>query len=239
MANYVISDIHGHYDYYLKMLEKINFSDSEMLYILGDVVDRGPHPVKILQDLMKRSNVCCIAGNHEVMFCECMKTLLQEITEESIADIDEEEIEKLINWQQNGSATTTDEFHKLSRSEQKEIAEFVSEFEVYEEVHTAMGKFLLVHAGLGNFEPDKELWEYELDELVWKRPDYGKKYFEDIFIVSGHTPTLFIKENPRKGFIYQSHNNIVIDCGCGIPYGRLGCLRLDDMKEFYVEAEEV
>ena len=150
MANYVISDIHGHYDYYRKMLEKIDFSDSDMLYILGDVVDRGPHPVKILQDLMKRPNVCCIAGNHEVMFCECMKTLLQEITEESIADIDEEEIEKLINWQQNGSVTTIDEFHKLSRSERNEIADFVSEFEVYEEVQTAMGEFLLVHAGLGD-----------------------------------------------------------------------------------------
>lgn len=63
MANYCISDIHGHYDYYKKMLEKIGFSDDDMLYIIGDVVDRGPHPVKLLLDLMKRPIVCCIAGN--------------------------------------------------------------------------------------------------------------------------------------------------------------------------------
>lgn len=80
------------------MPKKINFSDSDMLYILGDVVDRGPYPIKVLLDLMDRPNVVCIAGNHEVMFCECMKMLLKEITEESIAELDEEKIRKVINW---------------------------------------------------------------------------------------------------------------------------------------------
>ena len=28
-----------------KMLEKIHFSDNDMLYIIGDVVDRGPRPI--------------------------------------------------------------------------------------------------------------------------------------------------------------------------------------------------
>ncbi len=44
LANYVISDIHGHYEYYVKMMEKIKFSNADMLYILGDVIDRGSHP---------------------------------------------------------------------------------------------------------------------------------------------------------------------------------------------------
>ena len=38
---YVISDIHGCYDKYTAMLAKINFNDSNILYVLGDVVDRG------------------------------------------------------------------------------------------------------------------------------------------------------------------------------------------------------
>ena len=33
--------------------------------------------------------------------------------------------------------------------------------------------------------------------------------------------------------IYHSHNNIVIDCGAAFG-GRLACLRLEDMAEFYV-----
>ena len=49
MATYVLSDIHGEYAMLRKMLEKINFSDQDTLYVLGDVIDRGPHPVKALQ----------------------------------------------------------------------------------------------------------------------------------------------------------------------------------------------
>ena len=49
------------------MLEKIRFSDNDILYILGDVVDRGPEPAKILLDMMKRPNVVPLLGNHEAM----------------------------------------------------------------------------------------------------------------------------------------------------------------------------
>lgn len=59
-----MSDIHGHYDAYMKMLELIQFSEDDTLYILGDIIDRGPNPVKILLDLMKRTNVRILAGNH-------------------------------------------------------------------------------------------------------------------------------------------------------------------------------
>ena len=47
---YAMSDLHGCYDKYTKMLEKINFSDNDTLYILGDIVDRGPDGIKIWQD---------------------------------------------------------------------------------------------------------------------------------------------------------------------------------------------
>ena len=65
--NYVISDIHGCYREYQKLLEKIHFSDTDVLYLLGDMVDRGPEPVKVLQDVMLRSNVYPILGNHDYM----------------------------------------------------------------------------------------------------------------------------------------------------------------------------
>ena len=62
---YAMSDLHGCYDKYIKMLEKINFGDNNTLYILGDIVDRGPDGIKILQDTMKRKNVIVIRGNHD------------------------------------------------------------------------------------------------------------------------------------------------------------------------------
>ena len=52
MATYVISDIHGEYDQFINLLEKIDLQEEDTLYILGDVLDRGPHPIKIIKKLM-------------------------------------------------------------------------------------------------------------------------------------------------------------------------------------------
>ena len=235
MRFFVMSDIHGNDKAYFEMLRKIDLKDSDQLYILGDVLDRGPAPITVLLDIMNRNNVTMLAGNHEVMALECLEFLMKEVTEKTIADMNMEMIEKLLNWQQNGAVSTTDEFHKCDKETQKEIVRFLSDLDVYDGIEVSGRKFILVHAGLGNFEPEKELWEYELDELVWERADHNIKYFEDYYVVSGHTPTMVIEENPKPGFIFQANNNILIDCGCSFPGGRLGCLCLNDMKEYYVE----
>lgn len=46
---YVMSDLHGMYDRFIAMLEKIDFSDSDELFIIGDIIDRGERPVDILE----------------------------------------------------------------------------------------------------------------------------------------------------------------------------------------------
>lgn len=234
MSTYVMSDLHGCYDAYLQMLEKIRFSDEDMLYVLGDVLDRGPHPIRILLDLMKRDNVVCLAGNHEEMALDCLSFLVKEITEDSVEALDTEMVEKLLNWQQNGSVPTTDEFHKLDMPTRMAVLDYIGEFDMYEEVYVGDRVYILVHAGLGNFAPDKEMWEYELDELVWQRPDYEKQYFPDKYVITGHTPTMLIEGNPRPGYIFRQNNHIAIDCGAGFG-GRLGCLCLETGEEFYVE----
>lgn len=237
MSTYVMSDLHGCYNAYKEMLEKIEFKDSDTLYILGDILDRGPNPIKIMLDVMKRPNVKVLVGNHCIMACECISFLLQEVTKENIDKIKKNPMlfEKLDNWLYNGAKSTINEFCKCDVEIRKEIMDFIMDFDVYEEIEVNGKKFILVHAGLGNFHPDKELEEYELDELVWERPDYEKKYFDDKYVISGHTPTVFIKNHKRPGYIYQGNNHIAMDCGCCFQGGRLGCLRLDDMKEFYVE----
>ena len=63
MATYVISDIHGEYDKFTTLLEKIDLKDMDTLYILGDVLDRGPNPVKTLLKLMEMPNVVLFHKN--------------------------------------------------------------------------------------------------------------------------------------------------------------------------------
>mgnify|MGYP003293530442 CR=1 FL=1 len=80
---YVMSDLHGEYGRYKQMLEKSAFSENDELYVLGDVVDRGPEPVRLLQDLASRDNVFLIMGNHEAMACHVLRKLNTEITAEN------------------------------------------------------------------------------------------------------------------------------------------------------------
>lgn len=54
---YVISDVHGEYDLFIKLLEKIKFSDSDKIIICGDVVDKGPDSVKLLKYVLSKPNI--------------------------------------------------------------------------------------------------------------------------------------------------------------------------------------
>lgn len=237
MATYVISDIHGEYDMFLDLLEKIGLKEADTLYILGDVLDRGPHPVKVLLKLMEMPNVICLAGNHELMALECLTFLRKEITDMSIEELDEEMLDNLVTWQCNGGWTTIDEFRTLNRETQQDVIEYIREFLLYEELTINGQEYLLVHSGLGNYSPDKDIEDYSMKELVWDRADYSIKYFDDVCVVTGHTPTQQIPENPRPGCIYRANNHIAVDCGACFPGGRLAAVCLDTGEEFYSMAK--
>ena len=235
MATYVISDIHGEYEKFMDILAQINLKEDDTLYVLGDVVDRGPHPIKVLQKLMEMHNAVCVVGNHEVMAIDCLDLLCREIDEISIEALDKDTIGKLSDWLFNGGKTTIDGFRALSNDKRREMIEFIKDFEVYEEVEAGGKEFLLVHAGLGGFVPGKDIEEYELHDLVWHRAEYDICYFEDKYVVTGHTPTQNIPGNDRPGYIFKQNNHIAIDCGACFPGGRLACIRLEDGAEFYAE----
>ena len=94
MATYVISDIHGQYNMFIELLDKIDLKDTDTLYILGDVLDRGPHPIKTIRKLMEMPNAICLVGNHEFMAMKCLEFLMKEITDKSIEELDDEMLDK-------------------------------------------------------------------------------------------------------------------------------------------------
>ena len=236
MSTYVMSDLHGQYELYSEMLKKIEFdSGVDVLYVLGDILDRGPGSLKLLQKIKDSERVYALAGNHEAMALECMRFLLKEITEETISRLDETLINKLLRWQHNGGGQTMAELTEMDAQQRKNIIAYIENMDLYKLIQVNGERYILVHAGLGNFEKGRPLEEYTLWELVWSRSSYDRVLFEDAYVISGHMPTQAICDNPRPGYIYSKNRNIVIDCGACFPQGRLGCLRLEDMKEFYIE----
>ena len=77
MATYVVSDIHGEYELFINLLEKIKLKETDSLYILGDILDRGPHPIKVILKLMEMPNAICLVGNHELMALDCLVFLMK------------------------------------------------------------------------------------------------------------------------------------------------------------------
>ena len=225
---YIMSDIHGMYDKYMKMLELIELSDDDDLYILGDVVDRGDSSAEILLDMMNRPNVYPIIGNHEVMAIEVLDVLLSGEKEDQPASFDK----MMDNWIRNGGMPTMTSISKLSYDRRRDVFDYLSEFTNYEKVCVDDKLYIMVHSGFDNFRPDRRLSDYSVDELIFHSTDPEFRYFDDenIFVISGHIPTININGNPE---IIHNNGNILIDCGACFENGRLACLCLDTMEEFY------
>ena len=138
-------------------------------------------------------------------------------------------LQNIIEYQNIGGQVTLDEFHKLSKEEQKDIMEYLEEFSAYEEISVNGKEFIIIHAGFINFKPERKLNDYQLYELIFKAPDYEKIYFKDKYLVTGHLPTRAI-DGAKSDEIYIANNHIAIDCASGYG-GKVGCIRLDCIDE--------
>ncbi len=211
-----MSDIHGEYDRYETMLKKIKLADSDKLYILGDVVDRGRYGVKILCDIRSRANVVLLRGNHEQMLIDAYVGTVQD------RDI----------WLRNGGTETYDDMQNLPPETRKDLLAWLIKSPDFLQVQAGGKQYYLVHGQPAN----------NADDRIWGRVSTQETYDKilgDSTVVFGHTPTWNYRNHQYKKSgetIWCSENKIGIDCGCGhlMPCVRLACLRLDDEKVFYV-----
>jgi serine/threonine protein phosphatase 1 len=231
---YCVSDIHGCYDEFMALLEKINFTGEDTLYILGDVIDRGPESIKCLKYIMAASNIHMLMGNHEQMMIDALMSDYQR--DDSL----------MVHWLKNGGRETLTEFCKLSEGEQLAIMEYISNLPYMAEVKIGEQNYVLVHAGLNvvgasvaskaDASTAAVLSKQNFDDLVWIREKfYRKKALPRSITIFGHTPIPMINKTNGTGIWRDNRFNdkIGIDGGC-VYGGRLLALRLDDMKDFAV-----
>jgi serine/threonine protein phosphatase 1 len=230
---YCVADIHGEYQRYLALLDKIQLRAEDKLYLLGDVVDRGPEPMKVLLNMMERPNMVPLLGDHEYMAALNLRFLTKEITRDSLKDLDADAMRDLLDWQEEGGTPTIESFRHLSPAQRQAVLDYLGEFSLYEEVEVNGQRYLLVHAGPRHYALDQPIEDYGLHDLIWSRLDYSQPYFSDRIMVTGHTPTRLISENPRPDYIYKGNGHIAIDCGC-VYGGQLGAVCLDTGEEIYV-----
>lgn len=223
--NYVVSDIHGCYNEYIKALELINFSDNDNLYILGDCMDRGENSVAILMDIIQRKNVYAICGNHDIeALCFIKELLFNETSSQNSALMTDSD-----TWFNNGGEKSFNQFKQLSESDARMLLDYIENLPHYIELEVNGVKYLLLHGGLEPFDPNKNVSEYTKKQIINSRINSNIKYFDNIFTITGHTQT------PDKK-ILKINNHIAIDCGCAYG-GSLAIYCLETKKEFYVKGD--
>ncbi len=211
MSVYVMSDLHGCSKQFDEMLEKIGFCEQDHLYIIGDAIDRGPSGVAILRKIMNSENMTFIMGNHELMLLDAVVN------------------GNYFNWDNNHNEYTLNALKQLDEKELERLLMWLLHAPYFLDVEVNGRSFELVHAC------PKALAADETD-MVWSRDDAEQFGSPEKTVIFGHTPTVSILPPCEPGRIIHYTHAANIDCGCVYfdYYGRLGCLRLDDMEEFYV-----
>lgn len=239
MAIYVTSDLHGlPIETFKCLLGRIGFQNRDWLYILGDVIDRNNDGgVGILRWLLEQPNVQLLRGNHEQMMLSCAFAF-EKVTEESLENLSAVHMEALGRWMANGASPTLAAMRRLLHTEPRtveDILEYLRDTPFCESVEIGDKAFLLCHAGFENFDKSKKFSDYSEDELLWNRPGEEERYFDDVLVVMGHTPTEYYGCGGRAFF---TDTWVDIDVG-----GSMGAppmfLRLDDGKEFYFDKKEI
>ena len=129
---YVISNIHGDYDKFKAMLEKINFSDRDVMYILGDIVDYGEKSMELIGDISVRYNVLPILGEHDLKAVKLLSALDTMLREGEMPDA--ETLGEMTEWIAEGGQKTMEDFKALDGEMREGVLDYLSDMTLYEEV---------------------------------------------------------------------------------------------------------
>lgn len=222
---FVMSDIHGRYDLYLRMLGRIGFSERDALYILGDVIDKGGDGIAILLDVIKRKNVHLLMGNHEdlalpVLRLAALYQKLEPLTDRVLYK----------RWMENDGKPTIEAFLRLNRQAQQRVISFMQSLPHRASLTVRGQDYHLSHT-----LPDKPPVTAHTPkrDFLWGEPDYRFSYEDHTVFITGHTPTHLI-DPACHGRIWRGNGHIAIDCAAAYG-GALGCVCLETQEEYYVK----
>jgi len=211
---YCISDIHGCYEKFMELLEKIQFNPKlDKLYILGDAIDRGKQPLECLMFIIKTASVYLILGNHEQMMLDYYDC-------------------KDNSWHHNGCEATTEQINGLMEFERTKLLSYIRSRPYYKTVAVNGKRYFLSHSGLAVSVPFKY---QSLHDLIWSRSNfYERQALKRHICIFGHTPSFHIRNSDDYSVWFDPiyNDKVCIDCGC-VYGGALAAIRLDDGEVFY------
>lgn len=242
MSTYVIGDVHGCYNKFLNILDLINYQDDDEIICVGDYIDRGEQNYEMLRWIENYpDNFLLIRGNHEAEFSANIDIMIVFANHLGIDENSNQDAQILYQTLCQTSKvkeayfdyyTTIQDLifnHYVTLSQLIYWKKIIEQMPyIYKKTINGI-KHVIVHAGYK--QNDVNFYIYARKET----------YFKNGIVIAGHTPTNLQNEfSFNSGQIYKNINfqlnstYINIDCGCVYPNGKLACLRLEDMKEYYI-----
>ncbi len=226
---YVISDVHGEYELFVRLMEKIGFSEGDELYICGDIIEKGKDSVKLARLIFSMPNVHVISGNHEDSFIQFYNFMMREHDEDYDSVL--LELKEYINQSGDGHLLDWD------------VVDEIEELPFYIETED----FICIHAGLSLTDSGELplLDSVSSEELIanrrFKNPDVVPRNSKCVFF--GHTATSAVcgedkiiaykKQGAAFGDI-RDYAKVHLDT-CTMISGVLGCFCVDTCKAYYVK----
>lgn len=203
---FAISDIHGCSKTFKALLEQVNLTKEDQLFLLGDFVNRGPDSAGVIDHIIdlkgKNYSVYCLRGNHDQM----------------VLDASEKSKEKFKNILEDNNSLSLIKDGKL-RSKYEEFLKNTLYF-------LELDEYFLVHAGF-DFHADKPFENYQ---AMMNIPKFKakKKWLNNKKVIHGHNPKVLSKIMNK---IKKGKRSIHIDNGCANVknkgQGNLLCFNLD------------
>ena len=225
---YVISDIHGEYELFCSLLQRIGFSDKDSLYICGDIIDKGPMSIRLAKYISQMSNVHCIIGNHEFTFLKFYHSFLK------TSSVDFDAVHKQLQ----------DYFPNDGHLLDWELVDWFENLPTYIDA----GDFICVHAGIPIDEsgyllsPSQVGVEQLVHDRRFKEPSVVHKSPQCVFY--GHTQTdcicgenkilVYRRNRSKPPKTINDYYKIHLDTGAW-SNGVLGCFCIDTLKAVYVK----
>lgn len=258
MSTYVFSDVHGHAEPLDRVLSRVSPAKDDRVFCLGDMIDRGPDPVRVMRIVRAIPNATVLMGNHEDLMLNFFAHPDDHLS--------------VANWAINGGKMTLNGLEAMDGDEAVELVNWAGTLPRWSYTQVDGRYYLLCHAGLRPSPPaSRGTWSddsvealleaQDPDDLVWIREEFwgvstGLVDEDGLgpIVIAGHTPTPYLNvmtdlvDRPTRndeGIAQMVRVGACdatggvadrwdIDCGAagGAGYGQVMVLRLDDGEEF-------
>lgn len=187
MARFAFSDLHGNYKLW-KMIKAATQPD-DILYCLGDNIDRGPDGFKICAEQAEMKNIFVLQGNHEAMAAAAIPDLCND-----------RQTREARLWFQNGGDRTWDSIKQLPPHIIEHFEKWCGSLDPTMAIMNDRNQVIyLDHAGftLGQEDLAAPLWDRSHFWDSWPEDETYKSYAEwdkpsNIFLIHGHTPVQYL-----------------------------------------------